>query len=140
MSKFQELKNSRELLNKEKDAFNKGLNERITKISKQEQKLKKEFDKKVKKLFGRVKFDLIVNDSKLVVELNGKEVFKFTYDTFTFKNIDKELAVELQNLYLEYYGEPVEDWSKTYETLYVVKDGLIIKDGLTRGWNGIEWV
>lgn len=78
------------------------------KIRKQKDKLKKEFEKKVRKLFGRVKVELSFNDTRILVRMFDEQVFKFTYDTFTFKNIEKELAVELQYLYLEYYGEPKE--------------------------------
>ena len=104
MSKFQEIEVKIDEIRKQKEEHNVA----IESFNKQRTKLEKEFVKKVRKLFGRVKIDLINLDTRLNVKVAGNEVFEFTYDTFTFKNIDKELAVELQYLYLEYYGEPRE--------------------------------
>ena len=105
MSKFQEIEVKIDEVRKQKEKHDVA----IASFNKQRTKLEKEFVKKVRKLFGRVKVVLEYNDNKLCIDINGEEVFKFTYDTFTFKNIDKELAVELQYLYLEYYGEPREN-------------------------------
>lgn len=113
MSKFQEIEVKIDEVRKQKEKHDVA----IESFNKQKTKLEKEFVKKVRKLFGRVKIELINLDTRLNVKVAGNEVFEFTYDTFTFKNIDKELAVELQYLYLEYYGEPREFLGIQYRTI-----------------------
>ena len=113
MSKFQEIEVKIDEIRKQKEKHDVA----IESFNKQRTKLEKEFVKKVRKLFGRVKIELINLDTRLNVKVAGNEVFEFTYDTFTFKNIDKELAVELQYLYLEYYGEPREFLGIQYGTI-----------------------
>jgi len=117
MSKLGELQAKHNFLDSEQALHKEVYRYESEQISKQrarlledERKIVHRLGKEIKKRFRGIK-DVRVNigSTRLNVNIANLTVLSYTYNEFKFNTIEKELALDIKDLYDQVYGEPIEE-------------------------------
>ena len=142
MSKLGELQAKHNFLDSEQALHKEVYRYESEQISKQrarlledERKIVHRLKKEIKKRFRGIK-DVRVNigSTRLNVNIANLTVLSYTYNEFKFDTIEKELALEIKDLYDQVYGEPIEEVKLDLYGTSIYKQFTPVRTDGSGGW------